>query len=163
MQKPNSVNFQSNSLEHLEQLSIVNMKEEIKARISEKVSSYTDTNQFDYHFSDLLYYRHSDASNEVDDVLVALTSYCLFFDYFFEARQQTSGKRGKIFGKLKRFLPKRKALFCIFTVLQDSSRRVSRADGGEWRSLCINIGSSEPTGAESREGTSTRAESSRVT
>ena len=43
-----------------------------------------------------------------------------------------------------------------------SSRVVSRADGG-WRSLCIKKGYSEPTRAESREGTSTRAESSRVT
>ena len=43
-----------------------------------------------------------------------------------------------------------------------SSRRVSRSDGG-WRSLCIKIGYSELTRAESREGTSTRAESSRVT
>ena len=35
--------------------------------------------------------------------------------------------------------------------------------GGGWRSLCIKIGYSEPSGAESRDGTSTRAESSRVT
>ena len=38
---------------------------------------------------------------------------------------------------------------------------MSRAGGG-WRSLCIKIGYSEPTRAESREGTSTLAESSRV-
>ena len=44
-----------------------------------------------------------------------------------------------------------------------SSRRVSWSIGGGWRSLCIKIGYSEPTRAESREGTSTRAESSRVT
>ena len=44
-----------------------------------------------------------------------------------------------------------------------SSRVVSRAEGGGGRSLCIKIGYSEPTRAESREGTSTRAESSRVT
>ena len=35
--------------------------------------------------------------------------------------------------------------------------------GGGWRSVCIKIGYSEPSRAESREGTSTRAESSRVT
>ena len=33
---------------------------------------------------------------------------------------------------------------------------------GGWRSLCIKIGYSEPTRAESRERTSTQAESSRV-
>ena len=42
---------------------------------------------------------------------------------------------------------------------------VSRADGGGggWKTLCIKIGYSEPTRAESREGCSTLAESSRVT
>ena len=35
--------------------------------------------------------------------------------------------------------------------------------GGGWRSLCIKRGYSEPTRAEIREGTSTLAESSRVT
>ena len=35
--------------------------------------------------------------------------------------------------------------------------------GGVWKSLCIKIGYSEPIRAESQEGTSTRAESSRVT
>ena len=34
---------------------------------------------------------------------------------------------------------------------------------GGWRSLCFKIGYSEPTRAESREGTSTVADSSRVT
>ena len=43
IQRANSVNFQSNSLEHLVQLSTVNMKEEIKARISEK-------NEFAYQY-----------------------------------------------------------------------------------------------------------------
>ena len=47
--------------------------------------------------------------------------------------------------------------------IQISSRVVSRADGGVLRSLCIKIGYSEPTRAESREGTSILAESSRVT
>ena len=50
--------------------------------------------------------------------------------------------------------------------LLTSSRRMSRAGGGGgggWRSLCIKISYSEPTRAESREGTSTLAESSRVT
>ena len=47
-----------------------------------------------------------------------------------------------------------------------SSRRVSRADGGEggWlKTLCIKIGFREPRRAESREGSSTVAKSSRVT
>ena len=35
--------------------------------------------------------------------------------------------------------------------------------GGGWKTLCIKIGYSEPTRAESREGCSTLAESSRVT
>ena len=42
-----------------------------------------------------------------------------------------------------------------------SSICVSRSDGG-WRSLCFKISYSEPTGAESREGTSILAESCRV-
>ena len=52
-------------------------------------------------------------------------------------------------------------------VLVMSSRCVSRSGGGGggggWRSHCIEKGYSEPTRAESREGTSTLAESSRVT
>ena len=43
-----------------------------------------------------------------------------------------------------------------------SSRVVSSADGG-WRSLCFMIGYSKPNRAWRREGTSTLAESSRVT
>ena len=53
---------------------------------------------------------------------------------------------------------------------QNSGTRVSVSPVEEWaeltgalRSLCIKIGYSEPTRAESREGTSTLAESSRVT
>ena len=38
---------------------------------------------------------------------------------------------------------------------------MSRSGGG-WKTLCIEIGYSEPRGAESREGSSTLAESSRV-
>ena len=46
----------------------------------------------------------------------------------------------------------------------NSSRCVSRSGGGGGlRSLCIKINYSEPTRAESREGTSTLAESSGVT
>ena len=45
-----------------------------------------------------------------------------------------------------------------------SSRRVSRADGGGGlRNLCIKKGYSEPSQTESWEGSSTVAESSRVT
>ena len=44
-----------------------------------------------------------------------------------------------------------------------SSRVVSRADGGGLKTLCIKIGYSEPSQAESREGSSTVTESSRVT
>ena len=48
--------------------------------------------------------------------------------------------------------------------MDNSSRRVSRSGwGGGLRSLCIKIGYSEPTRSESREGTSTIRESSRVT
>ena len=48
-------------------------------------------------------------------------------------------------------------------VNDSSSRVVSRPGGGGWKTLCIKIGYSEPTRAESREGSSTLAESSRVT
>ena len=45
-----------------------------------------------------------------------------------------------------------------------SSIRMSRSDGGGgWRCLCLKIGYSEPSRAESREGTYTLAESSGVT
>ena len=54
----------------------------------------------------------------------------------------------------------------ILTAMDNvSSRRVSRSGGrgGGWMTPCIKIGYSEPRGAESREGSSTLAESSRVT
>ena len=46
-------------------------------------------------------------------------------------------------------------------MINKSSRIVSRADG-EGETLCIKIGYNEPRGAESREGSSTLAKSSRV-
>ena len=51
----------------------------------------------------------------------------------------------------------------LILVFKESSRRVSRADGGGRKTLCIKIGYKEPRGAESREGSSTPAESFRVT
>ena len=44
-----------------------------------------------------------------------------------------------------------------------SSRRVSRSDGGGLKTLCIKMGYSESTGAESREGSSALSERSWVT
>ena len=73
--------------------------------------------------------------------------------------------------RLNRFLSGKgmlKALGSMFfartlIVIRVVEEWADQTGGGGWKTLCIRRGYSEPRGAESREGSSTLAESSRVT